>query len=67
MKVCLNNLKRLFSSKTKYFKDDKMISTNSCIYLDLEMVADDKLESMHKLTGIFSHHKINMTYIKTHL
>jgi hypothetical protein len=35
-------------------------------YLDLRIVADDKLDSLHILTGVFSKHKIDLSYIKTY-
>ncbi len=67
MKLSFNRLASFFSSSNKYFKDERLLSKYPPLSSDLELIADDRLESMHKLTGIFSRHKVNMTYIKTHL
>lgn len=44
MKIGFRRLNTLLFSTTKYFKDDKLISNFSHLFLlDLEFIADDKL------------------------
>ncbi len=57
---------KLFST-SKYFLDHKYQSKLLFIRIDLQLIAEDNLGSLHSLSGIFKDNKIDMRYIKTHL
>jgi hypothetical protein len=63
---CNQAVRKLFST-SKYFLDLKYQSKPAFMNLDLKLIADDNLGSLHTLSGIFTDNKIDMRYIKTHL